>query len=89
MFCSGSTSWPRTACPQCGGARLQPDALAVKVADKTIAQVSALTATALTGWLQALSLPDFQQTIAKHILDELGARVQFVVDAQGISRVSP
>lgn len=67
-------------CPQCGGARLQPDALAVKVAGKTVAEVSALTATALTTWLKELSLPDFQQAIAEHILGELVARVQFVVD---------
>ncbi|HWH04445.1 MAG TPA: excinuclease ABC subunit UvrA [Gemmatimonadales bacterium] len=67
-------------CPQCGGARLQPDALAVKVAGKTVAEVSALTATALTTWLQELSLPDFQQAIAEHILEELVARVRFVVD---------
>ncbi len=67
-------------CPQCGGARLQPDALAVKVAGKTVAEVSALTATGLTTWLKELSLPDFQQAIAEHILEELVARVQFVVD---------
>lgn len=67
-------------CPQCGGARLQPDALAVKVAGKTVAEVSALTASALTTWLKELSLPGFQQAIAEHILEELVARVQFVVD---------
>ncbi|HYK11662.1 MAG TPA: excinuclease ABC subunit UvrA [Gemmatimonadales bacterium] len=67
-------------CPQCGGGRLQPDALAVKVADKTIAAVSALTASALTVWLKDLALPEFQQTVADHILEELVARVQFVVD---------
>jgi len=67
-------------CPQCGGARLQPDALAVKVAGKTIADVSAFTASELTGWLEGLALPAFQQAIAEHILDELGSRVRFVVD---------
>src|SRR4029077_18295196 len=46
-------------CPQCGGARLQPDALAIRVAGKTIAQVSALTASALTEWLEGLALPAF------------------------------
>ena len=67
-------------CPQCGGARLQPDALAVRVAGKAIAEVAALTASALTRWLDDLALPEFEQTIAEHILDELGARVRFVVD---------
>jgi len=67
-------------CPQCGGARLQPDALAVKVGGKTIAEISALTAAALCQWLQALTLPPFQQAIAEHILEELVARVRFVTD---------
>jgi len=67
-------------CPQCGGARLQPDALAVKVAGRNIAEVSALTAAALIPWLDGLSLPAFSQTVAEHILEELLARVRFVAD---------
>src|SRR5881296_2921188 len=34
-------------CPACGGARLKPQALSVRVADQTIAQVAALSAAAL------------------------------------------
>src|SRR5438094_68521 len=38
-------------CPACGGARLQPEALAVRVGDRTIAAAAALTAAELHGWL--------------------------------------
>src|SRR5437667_11231405 len=67
-------------CPGCGGARLKPESLAVRVAGKTIAEASALTASDLADWLDHLRLPAFQQTVPNHILQELRARVGFVTD---------
>jgi excinuclease ABC subunit A len=67
-------------CPDCGGARLKPDALCVRVDGKTIADVVALSAADLAVWLRDLALPPFQQQVADHILGELGARVGFVND---------
>ncbi len=67
-------------CPACHGARLKPEALAVRVAGKTIAEGAALTARDLATWLGALDLPPFQQHVADHILGELTARVGFVND---------
>jgi len=67
-------------CPGCGGARLKPESLAVRVAGKTIAEAAALTAADLAAWLDQLALPSFQQSVADHILDELRARVGFVND---------
>jgi excinuclease ABC subunit A len=67
-------------CPGCGGARLKPESLAVRVAGKTIAEAAALTAADLADWLEHLTLPAFQQTVANHILGELRARVSFVND---------
>jgi len=67
-------------CPACGGARLKGEALSVKVMDRTIAEVAALTAAALREWLAGLRLPPFQQQVAVHILRELAARVSFVND---------
>jgi excinuclease ABC subunit A len=67
-------------CPACHGTRLKPEALAVRVAGKTIAEATALTATDLAAWLGALDLPPFQRHVADHILGELGARVGFVND---------
>ncbi|PYO28349.1 MAG: excinuclease ABC subunit A [Gemmatimonadetes bacterium] len=67
-------------CPACGGARLKPEALAVRVGGKNVAEVSALTAGALRDWIAGLTLTDFQHAVAVHILAELGARVSFVND---------
>src|SRR5438128_4840847 len=67
-------------CPACGGARLKPESLAVRVAGKTIAEVAALTAADLVSWLDSLQLPAFQQQVANHIQGELRARVGFVND---------
>ncbi len=67
-------------CPACGGARLKPESLAVRVAGKTIAEVAALTAADLASWLDNLQLPAFQQQVANHIQGELRARVGFVND---------
>src|SRR5213592_2066631 len=67
-------------CPACGGARLKPEALAVKVGDQTIAAVAGLTAGAIRDWISGLTLTQFQRAVAVHILAELGARVSFVND---------
>ena len=67
-------------CPACHGARLKPESLAVCVAGKTIADAAALTGADLARWLDQLTLPQFQQTVANHILNELRARVGFVND---------
>jgi excinuclease ABC subunit A len=67
-------------CPACHGARLKPEALAVRVAGKTIADATALTAADLAAWLGALDLPPFQRQVAAHVLGELTARVSFVND---------
>jgi excinuclease ABC subunit A len=67
-------------CPACHGARLKPEALAVRVGGRTIAEVAALTTLEVRVWLDALELPPFQQTVAQHILGELVGRVSFVAD---------
>src|SRR2546430_341218 len=67
--------------PACGGARLKPQALAVRVGGNSIAQAAALTARELADWIAALTLPAFQSAVAAHILAELAARVAFVNDA--------
>ena len=67
-------------CPDCAGARLKPEALAVRLGGKTIAEAAALTATDLAHWIDHLELPAFQRSVADHILGELRARIGFVND---------
>jgi len=67
-------------CPACHGARLKAEALAVRVADRTVAEVAGLTASELQRWIETLTLAPFQQAVARHLLAELAARVSFLVD---------
>src|SRR5882724_1477651 len=67
-------------CPACGGARLKPEALAVHVGGRPIADVAALSVGELRDWIAAVELTPFQRAVALHILSELGSRVSFVND---------
>ena len=67
-------------CDACGGARLKPEALAVHVGGRNIAAAANLTAADLAAWLSTLQLEPFQQAIAAHVLEELTARLSFVID---------
>ncbi|MEE8146534.1 MAG: hypothetical protein V3T24_02925, partial [Longimicrobiales bacterium] len=67
-------------CRACGGARIQPMALCVKVADRTIADVSGLPLEDLRVWIDELELSEMESKIAETILRELRARLSFLVD---------
>ncbi|MEP6905285.1 MAG: excinuclease ABC subunit UvrA, partial [Gemmatimonadales bacterium] len=67
-------------CPTCHGTKLKPEALNVKVAGMTIAQVSDLPVGELSSWLDALQLSPFEQKIADTILREACERVRFLRD---------
>ncbi len=67
-------------CPGCSGARLNEHALAVRLADRTIAAVAAFPLGDLRSWLTALPLGKADRAIADHILEELLARVDYLVD---------
>jgi excinuclease ABC subunit A len=67
-------------CPACAGARLKPEALAVRIAGATIAEVSGRTAAAVRDWVAGLQLTSFQRAVGVHILAELMARLTFVND---------
>ena len=67
-------------CPTCHGTRLQPEALNVRIAGRTIAQVSALPVDQLGPWLDDLSLSDFERQIASSVLAEASSRTHFLVD---------
>ncbi|HIX62954.1 MAG TPA: excinuclease ABC subunit UvrA [Candidatus Mediterraneibacter colneyensis] len=69
-----------TPCSACGGQRLKPGALAVTVADKNIAEVTALSIGKLHQFLKELKLSDTQMMIGSQILKEISARIQFLMD---------
>jgi excinuclease ABC subunit A len=67
-------------CPTCGGARLRPEALAVRVGGVSIADVAALPVEAIAPWLESIELSPFQRGVAETILRELRERVSFLDD---------
>jgi excinuclease ABC subunit A len=70
---------PRT-CPICGGGRVRPEALNVKIDDRNIAQVSELPLHDLLPWVDGLAFEGEEAGIAETVLRELRARVSFLVD---------
>jgi excinuclease ABC subunit A len=71
-----------TPCEACGGYRLKPEALAVKIDGKHIAEVSTLAIRQAREWFTSLetSLSDKQMEIARRILKEINDRLRFLVD---------
>jgi excinuclease ABC subunit A len=67
-------------CPDCHGTKLQPEALQVRVAGRTIAEVSELAVDRLLEWLETVELTTFERQVAAHILKEARDRVQFLCD---------
>ena len=69
-------------CATCAGARLKPEALAVRVADLNIAQASELPIRRALAWFQQAGqhLTPQRQDIARRILREIVERLQFLVD---------
>ena len=69
-----------TPCKTCGGQRLKKTSLAVTVADKNIAEVTAMSVRKLYDFLQDLKLTRQQELIGAQILKEIRARIGFLVD---------
>jgi excinuclease ABC subunit A len=67
-------------CEVCQGARLKPEALAVKIAGKTISEVAELSISAAAEWFAALSatLSAKHREIAARILKEINERLGFL-----------
>ena len=69
-------------CATCNGARLKPEALAVKVAERNIAEASDQSIRHALSWFQSVlaTLTPQRQEIARRILREIVERLQFLVD---------
>lgn len=69
-------------CPKCGGARLKPFPLAVKIKDKNIFDFTKMSIDDEFQFITDLylDLTEYQLKIAKQILDEIRARLKFLID---------
>ncbi len=67
-------------CYVCNGLRLKPEVLAVTVADSSIMDVCQLSITDANNWINSLNLTETEMHIARLIVKEISARLQFLVD---------
>ena len=69
-----------TPCHECGGQRLKPEALAVTMGGKNIAEVTEMSIEKLQHFLEKLELTKQQNLIGGQILKEIRARIRFLMD---------
>ncbi|MCJ7490836.1 MAG: excinuclease ABC subunit UvrA [Dehalococcoidia bacterium] len=72
-------------CPECKGARLKPESLAVTIADKNIIEVTQMSLFDEQRWFERLAGKDTplskrEQQLAHQILKEIRARLDFLVE---------
>ncbi len=79
--------YAETPCAACGGTRLNPRALAVKVGGCSIAAVTRMTPPEARSFITSLSFPEKQQMIATPIVKELKTRLEFL-ERVGLSYLS-
>ncbi len=67
-------------CPACGGGRLRPESLAVRIADRSIHDLCRLTIKEAARFFETLALGEREQTIARRILKEIRERLGFLMN---------
>jgi excinuclease ABC subunit A len=65
-------------CPDCKGARLRPESLAVLVGGISIAEYCELSAQAALGWIEKLEMTKTEQAIARLLVREITERLAFL-----------
>jgi len=70
----------KARCTACGGARLNPQALAVRLGGKNINEVSAMSILEADGFFKDLKLTPTEEVIASEVLKEIRGRLRFLCD---------
>ncbi|MFO0688554.1 MAG: excinuclease ABC subunit UvrA [Myxococcota bacterium] len=76
-----------TACTTCRGTRLRAESAAVRVANKTLVEISALTVDAARAFFDSIELTGADREIAAEVLKEIRARLDFLA-AVGLGYLS-
>jgi excinuclease ABC subunit A len=69
-----------TTCPDCGGSRLRPEALYIRVGDKTMAEVVKMNIAEARDFFFGLQLSPEETAIAEKVLVEIQQRLTFLND---------
>ena len=67
-------------CDACDGLRLRPESLAVKIADKTIGDITSLSIKDTFVFFSDIELNEIQQKISHQVINEIRTRLQFLKD---------
>jgi excinuclease ABC subunit A len=67
-------------CSACGGRRVRSEALGVRIADRSIAEATALSVEAALEFFENLGLKGSEATIAAELLKEIRSRLRFLRD---------
>jgi excinuclease ABC subunit A len=67
-------------CPKCGGSRLRPESLGIKIAGRSIGDVVRFTIKDAAVFFEALKLTEREATIARRVLKEIRERLGFLRD---------
>ncbi|MBI3636984.1 MAG: excinuclease ABC subunit UvrA, partial [Candidatus Rokubacteria bacterium] len=67
-------------CPKCGGSRLRPESLGIKIAGKSIADVGKFTIKQAAVFFAGLRLTEREAVIARRVLKEIRERLGFLSD---------
>lgn len=72
----------RSACPECGGARLNREALHFRLNGKSIAELAAMDISELRDWIEDLHnhVTPVQWEIAREIVKEISSRLNFLLE---------
>ncbi|MGD9547782.1 MAG: excinuclease ABC subunit UvrA [Candidatus Krumholzibacteriia bacterium] len=75
-------------CPSCGGHRLRPEALAVRIAGLNVGEASALTLEEFAAWVDTVQFSGVrEQTVSRPILEQIRHRLRFLLQV-GVSYLS-
>ena len=70
----------KTTCQACGGSRLRPEALYVKVGGRNIHELMTLSIGALSEFFDKLDLDEYDRTLAERPLREIRSRLKYICD---------
>ncbi len=74
----GAQPYVPTPCGHCAGQRLNPTALAVRLRDRSIAQLTALPVGECQAWLGQVAFTGREAEIARDLLAEIASRLRFL-----------
>ena len=84
---AAETDSEKVPCPACDGTRLRPETRAVRIAGRSIDQVSAMAIDALRREFEQMVLDPAQEPVARPIIREITGRLGFLEDV-GLSYLS-